>query len=48
MGLIARIGLEAVEALESDNAPKHYTIDELKTIKAQYQVRINQMRRERV
>lgn len=47
MGLIARIGLEAVEALESDNAPKHYGIEDLKTLKAVYQVRINQMRRER-
>lgn len=47
MGLIARIGLEAVEALESDNAPKHYSIEDLKTLKAVYQVRINQMRRER-
>jgi hypothetical protein len=31
--LIARIGLEAVEALESDQAPRHYSVDDLKEIK---------------
>lgn len=36
MGLIARIGLEAVEALEADQAPRHYSIDDLKAIKATY------------
>lgn len=36
IGLIARIGLEAVEALEADNEPKRYTIEELKEIKAKY------------
>jgi hypothetical protein len=33
LGLIARIGLEAVEALESDQAPRHYSVDDLKEIK---------------
>lgn len=37
IGLIARIGIEAVEALEADQAPRHYSIDDLKAIKALYQ-----------
>ena len=36
LNLIERIGLEAVEALEADHAPKHYSIDDLKAIKADY------------
>lgn len=35
-GLIARIGLAAVEALESDQAPRKFTIDELKAITQKY------------
>ena len=34
--LIGKIGVEAVEALESDDEPKHYTIDDIKAIKAKY------------
>lgn len=36
IGLIARIGLARVEAIEADNAPRNYTIDDLKAIKAHY------------
>ncbi len=36
IGLIARIGLEAVEWLEGAHQPKKYTIDELKSIKDKY------------
>jgi hypothetical protein len=36
IGLIARIGRDAVEALEADQAPRHYSIDDLKAIKALY------------
>lgn len=36
IGLIARIGLEAVEALEADQEPRRYSVDELKAIKATY------------
>lgn len=36
LGLIARIGIEAVEALEADQSVKKYTIDELKAIKKKY------------
>lgn len=35
-GLIERIGLLQVEALEADNEPRKYSIDELKSIKAKY------------
>jgi len=34
--LISKIGLEAVEALESDQTPKYYTIDDIKAIKIKY------------
>lgn len=36
LGLIKRIGLERVEALEADNEPRKWTIDELKQIKQNY------------
>lgn len=36
IGLIARIGLAEVEALESDQTVKKYTVDDLKAIKAHY------------
>ena len=36
IGLIARIGLVEVEALESDQSVKKYTVDDLKAIKAHY------------
>lgn len=36
LGLIQRIGLGAVEALEADQKPRKYSIDELKAIKAKY------------
>lgn len=35
-GLIERIGLEEVEALEADNTVHKWTVDELKEIKARY------------
>lgn len=39
-GLIVRIGLEAVEALESDNEPRKYSISDLQAIKAEYSQRL--------
>jgi hypothetical protein len=36
IGLIARIGLARVEALESDNEPRHYTVDQLIAMTAHY------------
>lgn len=36
IGLIARIGQEAVDALESDQSVRKYTVEEIKAIKAKY------------
>lgn len=44
LGLIQRIGLTAVEALEADQAPRRYTIDDLKAIKAEYRAKIKQLK----
>lgn len=44
IGLIARIGLEAVEALESDDTPRKYSIEELKAIKTQYVAKLRQLK----
>jgi len=40
IGLIALIGREAVEALESDNTPRKWTITELKALKAEYSAKL--------
>ena len=45
IGLIARIGLEAVESLEADQTPKKYTIAELKAIKAYYVAKLKDIRK---
>lgn len=45
IGLIARIGLEAVESLESDQSVKKYTIDDLKAITAEYRARVREMQK---
>ncbi len=42
IGLIKRIGLARVEALENDNAPKKYTIEQLQAIEAEYKALIRQ------
>jgi hypothetical protein len=39
LGLIERIGLDAVEALERDNTPRRWTIDDAKRIKAEYRAK---------
>lgn len=44
IGLIARIGLEAVESLEADQAPKKYTIAELKAIRDLYKRKLKLLR----
>ena len=46
IGFIARAGLAAVEAIESDNTPRHHSIDDLKAIKAYYMARTKQLKRE--
>ena len=43
-GLINRIGIEALEALESDNTPRKFTIDELKDIKALYKRKLKELK----
>lgn len=44
IGLIARIGLEAVESLESDQTPRKYTIDELRAIKSHYVAKLKELK----
>lgn len=44
MGLIERIGLTAVEALEADQEPRRHSIDDLKAIKADYTARAKELR----
>lgn len=46
IGLIKRIGLEAVEMLESDNTVKRYTIEELKAIKAKYRSKVRELKKQ--
>ena len=46
IGLIARIGLQAVEALEADQTPRKYTIDQLKAIKAHYVAKLKEIKNE--
>lgn len=47
-GLIARIGLEAVEALESDHAPRKETIEQLKAITAEYRAKTRELKKGQV
>lgn len=44
IGLIARIGQEAVEALEADQTPRKYSIDDLKAIKAYYVAKLKEIK----
>ena len=44
IGLITRIGQCAVDALESDQTPKKYTIEELQAIKADYTAKLKEMK----
>jgi hypothetical protein len=45
IGLIERIGLEEVEALEADQAPRKYTLEDLKRIKAEYREKARALKR---
>lgn len=45
IGLIARIGLDAVEALEADQRPRKHTIDELKAITAECRAKVRDLKR---
>jgi len=44
IGLIARIGREAVEALEADQTPRKYSIEELKQIRDTYRAKLRALR----
>lgn len=44
IGLIARIGQEAVEALEADHTPRKHSIDDLKSIKAYYVAKLKEIK----
>lgn len=46
LGLIERIGLEAVEALEADHRPRKYTVDELKQITAHYRALLRDLKKQ--
>lgn len=45
IGLIERIGLDAVDALESDQEPRNHTIDDLREIKARYTKLANDLKK---
>jgi hypothetical protein len=47
-GLVQRIGLERVVALEADQSPKHYTIEDLKQIIATYRAKTRELLKESV
>jgi hypothetical protein len=42
-GMIARIGLEAVEALESDQRSRNWSIDDLKSLQALYRKKLKEL-----
>lgn len=44
IGLIERIGLQAVELLESDQSTRKYTIEDLKEIKAHYRAKARELK----
>ena len=44
IGLIARIGLPAVEALEADQTPRKWTIDDLKAIRDLYRAKLKELK----
>jgi len=44
IGLVARIGLEAVEALESDNAPRKWQREELIAVRDTYRAKLKELK----
>ena len=44
IGLIQRIGVAAVESLEADVTPRKWTIDDLKAIRAEYRVKLKELK----
>ena len=47
IGLIQRIGIEAVERLEGPQEPKRYTIDDLREIRSFYRAKLKALKKER-
>lgn len=47
INLVKRIGLARVEALENDNTPKKYSIDELRAIRDEYRAKLRELLREK-
>jgi hypothetical protein len=47
IGLIARIGMEAVEDLEADNEPRKWTREELREIRDTYRRKLSALKKER-
>lgn len=47
LGLIDRIGLARVEALEADQSPRKYTADELRSIRDLYRAKLRELVKER-
>lgn len=45
IGLVARLGIEVVEALEANNVPRKWTRDELIAIKAEYVQQLKELRK---
>lgn len=45
IGLIARIGQEAVDALEADQSVRKYTVEQIKGIKAHYRAKTRELKR---
>lgn len=43
-GVVARIGLAAVEALEADHEPRHYTVDQLIAMTAHYKQELKKLK----
>lgn len=46
LGLLSRLGPDVVDRLEADNTPRHYTKDELRSIRNTYRAKANQMKKE--
>lgn len=44
IGLIARIGQEAVDALEADQSVRKYTVEDIKAIKAEYRAKTRKLK----
>jgi hypothetical protein len=45
-GLIGRLGAHVVEVLEADQSPKHYSIEDLKAIKADYRRKTRELEKQ--